>query len=643
MRGRRSIRWALGSALLAGGAFALACSGDATAPAPQLSISPTSAVLVPGEARQFSATGGSGAVTWSSTNPAAATVVEVTGFVEAVAPGTTTIRAESNGRTATASVEVVPPPMIGLSRPMVSFEEVVEGEGDPAVESVSVTNTGGSTLTGLALGQAVDGGGQPVAWLSTALSATTAPATIELSASADGLAAGVYTASVPVTAPGVANSPQSLSVRLTVLAPASIELSVGSVQLGAQPGDESEPLVIDITNGGDAPLTGLAAEVTYPGGAPEGWLSATLAATSAPTTLTLVASTDGLGEGVYNASVILSAGAAAAAPDGPARQVASVEIEVELVVTPGAAIQVSDNDLSFTAVVGEGAPDPQEVAVTNGGGGTLDDLSVGPIDYATTGGWLSVQLGATTAPTVATFTADPSGLAEGTYEASVTIASPVAENSPVTIEVTLTVLSTPTIELSPESLTFAAVHFGSDPSPQTVQVTNGGGGTLSGISGTVSYVGGASGWITGGFSSGTAPSVLTIEPHTGSLPVGVHTAFVTVRSTVPGVAEKVLTVSFEILPSFQADIFPFFGTTYSGFGHTPCTNCHFNGGTAPRLDNAAAAYTALVGAGRVVPGEPSQGVLICKIKGLSGCGTAMRLPAAQVALIEQWILSGANY
>lgn len=657
----RTVRQA--ARLLAAGTLAvlpgLACSDGGTEPDDPLTVAPASVVLVPGESHQFSVSGTrDGPVTWSSSRPDVATVVEVTGFVEAVAEGTTTIRAESGSRSGTATVEVVPPPLIGLGEPMVSFE-VVAGAEDPDAQSVAVTNTGGKTLTGLSLGDAVDSQGASASWLSAELADTEAPTAIMVSVSAAGLDAGVHTATLPVIAPGVANSPQNLSIRLTVLAPASIVLSQESAQLGTRPDIDSEPVQIDVTNGGDVPLTGLVAEVAYTGGGSEGWLAATLSGTDAPTTLTLVGSGAGLEVGTYQAEVVVAtqdvaAAAGRAARGGPARpstaagggarvHVAPVTVSVELTVSPGPIIQLSPASVGFTAVEGGDAPDPAVVAIQNGGGGELTDLGVGPIVYQGTGGWLSAQLASTTAPTEVTLTADPDGLVEGTYTASVPVSSPVATEGPAAIEVTLVVEAGAVIALSTGSLTFAAARLGSNPNDQVVQITNAGGGTLDGLTATIGYINGAPGWLAVALDDDTAPAVLTVQPLTGSRPLGTYTADVIIASSRPGVPSVTVRVTFKIVPSFVADISPLFQTFYSGYTYTPCTNCHFSGGNSPRLDDAAAAYQALVGGGRVVPGDPDAGVLICKIKGLSGCGTAMPLPPAQIQLIEQWILGGALF
>src|SRR5437762_7461251 len=69
-----------------------------------------------------------------------------------------------------------PAPAIGLNPTSVSFS-AIQGEANPAAQSVSVSNSGGGTLSGL--GSSITyGTGQPTGWLSASLSSTTAPSTL---------------------------------------------------------------------------------------------------------------------------------------------------------------------------------------------------------------------------------------------------------------------------------------------------------------------------------------------------------------------------------------------------------------------------------------------------------------------------------
>jgi hypothetical protein len=123
-----------------------------------------------------------------------------------------------------------------------------------------------------------------------------------------------------LTSCGVTSNPQGPSTSESGVPPPSggdqpsIALSTTAVTFSAAQGrGNPASQTISITNGGKGSLSGLSTRITY-GGPPTGWLEASLARTTAPTTLTLTATTAGLGSDAYRATVtILSA----AATNGP--------------------------------------------------------------------------------------------------------------------------------------------------------------------------------------------------------------------------------------------------------------------------------------------------------------------------------------
>ena len=83
---------------------------------------------------------------------------------------------------------------------------------------------------------------------------------------------------------------------------------------------------------------------------------------------------------------------------------------------------------------GEPSPDPQQLSIRNMGGGTLNWSVSDDADWL----YLDPPAGSCTIETdIVTVTADPSGLADGSYSAVITVSDSNASNSPVTIEVIL--------------------------------------------------------------------------------------------------------------------------------------------------------------------------------------------------------------
>lgn len=88
------------------------------------------------------------------------------------------------------------------------------GTANPQGVAVAISAQGG-TVSGLTLGTIAYSGGAS-GWLSPVLGGTTAPTTLMLFPSNQGLSAGTYTATVPVTSSAASNSPQSISLTYTV-------------------------------------------------------------------------------------------------------------------------------------------------------------------------------------------------------------------------------------------------------------------------------------------------------------------------------------------------------------------------------------------------------------------------------------------
>src|SRR5215210_615370 len=111
---------------------------------------------------------------------------------------------------------VTPPtdPSIGLSSATASFTTTVGGAA-PAPQVITVTNGGGGTLDGLGSNISYTAG-QATGWLTSTLSATAAPSTLILTVNPATLTEATYTANVVVSSAAASNSPQTVSVSLTI-------------------------------------------------------------------------------------------------------------------------------------------------------------------------------------------------------------------------------------------------------------------------------------------------------------------------------------------------------------------------------------------------------------------------------------------
>ncbi|MEZ4417615.1 MAG: choice-of-anchor D domain-containing protein [Gemmatimonadota bacterium] len=441
-------------------------------------------------------------------------------------------------------IVLTPAPSISLNPTSVSFAGVA-GLANPAAQTVSVTNGGGQPLTGLAVGSITYGSGAS-GWLAASLSGTTAPATLTLTPNTAGLAAGTYTATVPVTSPVALT--RSVSVTLTLAAPPTIGVSLPALTFNGTQGSANPPSQsVSITNTGGSTLDGLSTSISY--ASTSGWLTASLSGTAAPATLTVTAALGSLPAGTYNATINVASTAAGVTNSPQAIAVAFV------VTQPPPAIGLSPSSLTFSHTQNSGQPAAQTVNVTNTvpGSTPLSGLTLGTVNYGSgANGWLDVTLNGTTAPTTITVQPNTSGLTAGTYTASFTVSSTAATNSPQTVSVSYVVANPPSIVLSTSTpLEFQALEGGASPASQTVAVTNGGGGQLTGLSTSVSYgAGQPTGWLSAPVAPTTAPATITLSATTGALSAGTYNATVSVSSTAPGVTNspQVIAVTFVVSP-----------------------------------------------------------------------------------------------
>ncbi len=103
-------------------------------------------------------------------------------------------------------------PSIGSSPASLSFSGMVGGS-NPASQTLSVTNTGGGTLTWTASDNA--------AWLTLSPTSGTNSGAITASVNLSGLAAGTYNGTITIAASGAGNSPRTIPVSLTLSTPSA--------------------------------------------------------------------------------------------------------------------------------------------------------------------------------------------------------------------------------------------------------------------------------------------------------------------------------------------------------------------------------------------------------------------------------------
>ena len=316
---------------LAGMLFALASAACqdlsvSAVPIEAIEVQPSSATLLIGQTLEMSYVAldergnelSGRLVEWSVRDSDVAQV-RSNGVVTALGTGQTVIEARSEGVTGEAALEVLSAPAIGLEPDSVEFT-AVEGGSDPPSQRVQIENVGSGSLTGLNIAVEYPEGGA-TGWLSAQLLGTSAPAEVVIRVDIGSLTDGTYTGSVVVQSAVAGNSPQVIDVTLTVEEPPpAIALDPSSWATSTTYfSPDTVSTEVDVTNGGGSQLVDLAVDsIHYERPEYAGWLEAELAATVAPTILTLRAyGRKGgfiLQPDTYEATVFLSAPDASNSP-----------------------------------------------------------------------------------------------------------------------------------------------------------------------------------------------------------------------------------------------------------------------------------------------------------------------------------------
>lgn len=301
-------------------------------------------------------------------------------------------------------------PVIGYTPTALSFSGTVGG-GNPASKTITVSNTGGGTLSWTASDNA--------AWLIVSPASGTNSGTITASVNLSGLAAGTYNAAVTLSTAGAATKtvPVTLTVSATPVAPA-IGFSPTSLSFtGTAGGVNPVAQTIAITNTGGGTLPWTASDNAA-------WLTVSPAAGTNSGAIIASVNLSGLAAGTYSAIVTLSASGASTKTVPVALTVSAAAVSATLGLSP--------SSLTFSGTVGGANPAGKPLTITNTGSSTLTWTA------SDNAAWLTVSPASGTSSGTIAASVNLSGLTAGTYNAAITITATGATNSPRTIPVTLT-------------------------------------------------------------------------------------------------------------------------------------------------------------------------------------------------------------
>lgn len=332
----------------------------------------------------------------------------------------------NSGQTVTITLTVSAQQTLIVLTPTTLNTSVVD-EGSGTAITTTISGVGGSLATPTV--GTITYSGAFTNWITGTTVTDNGDGTFTLEVSPTGVGGtvgGPYVATVPVISSGASNTPQNLTVNLTVTSSQQALLSVtrslddvrGTVG-GSNPADQ----VVGVVSANQFPLAGPTINsVTY-SGTHSGWATATLVGN----TLTVSTSLSGISTpGTSYVHVDIT----------DANAANTARYSVVLVVdqpSPVPALSVSPPALGPSVTVGSNYQD-QTITVTNVNG-SLADLGTVTVQFTTPVSWASVAY----ASGVATVSYSAASLAQGSYSATLQIAATAAANSPVNVPVLLTV------------------------------------------------------------------------------------------------------------------------------------------------------------------------------------------------------------
>ncbi|KAA6458658.1 hypothetical protein DYQ86_19075 [Acidobacteria bacterium AB60] len=413
----------------------------------------------------------------------------------------------------------VAPPPITLAPTALSFT-AQEGGVAPPDQSI-VTGSGNGAPIGFTLAASSSEG-----WLTVKPATGTTGKPISIAANPAGLAAGTYSGTVVVDCSGASNCPVPVPVTFTVNPVPTIAVGPELLTFVAKAGDRPPAPQMITTRSSAAPVP-YAVTASSTGG----WLGVSSSTGITPEPVSVTVNPVGLAAGPHTGTVTITS------KDGSAPQVVAIAFNVSPADLP--TLGVAPAYLAFVGQAGGTSPPSQTVLTTS---------SKSAINYTVSavskGNWLSASVNTGSTPGSLKITANPSGLAAGTYTGTVILASPDAANSSQAIEASFTVTAAtlPAMSVGPPTLSFTS-HTGEvTQASQTITISSGG-APFHYTASTAS-----ASWLKATPVSGASPGAMNISVAPAGLAAGTYTGAVTVSAEGVANSPQAVFVTLTVSP-----------------------------------------------------------------------------------------------
>src|SRR3984893_16530626 len=356
------------------------------------------------------------------------------------------------------------------------------------------TNSGGSWLS-------VSPAGNACCYTPLAVSAIVTAGT---------LAAGTYTGQIVITNYSNSSIHMTIPVTLTIAASGATFFDdlPGKLSFSFKTNGSATPQSIQIRNAGSGTLNWTLAASTADGG---GWLSASVSSGAAPSTINILVTKSGLPGGGASAGTFVGQ---------LLFQTSGDSVTIPVAVTVGTSVFTQINPLNFTMAFGGANPLAEVLNVAMTDSATVRYSA--SVATAKGGSWLSISPSGNACcytPLANTVSVNPGSIAAGTYTGEIIITEYANPGRAMVFPVTLTVVSSgPFFADLPGQLSFSVKTNGTTATSQTIQVGNGGSGTLNWTLAASTADGGN--WLIPTPVSGTAPSAVSVAITVSQLPGG---------------------------------------------------------------------------------------------------------------------------
>jgi hypothetical protein len=321
----------------------------------------------------------------------------------------------ANNQTPSPSSDPLPigTPKIKLSPTELNFEAVCGGSADS--QTFTITNSECGSLNWQVTENST--------WIGCNPGSGTGSGTVTVTVDPDGLDAGTYTDTITVSDPNASNSPQTVSVTLTVSGDFDPVIKINLTQLSfeLECGGETDSAICSISNGGGGTLEWTVTENID-------WITCSPESGTNSGDVEVTVNTRYLSAGTYTGTITVSAPNAANSP-----RTISVTLAVYGDCPP--EIWLNRTQLYFGAAGGIVTCGEQTFLIENTGAGTLNWTAASDVNWIA----CSPTSGEGSGMVTVSMTPFSTGLVVGTYTGTISVSDSNAFNSPQSVSVTLTV------------------------------------------------------------------------------------------------------------------------------------------------------------------------------------------------------------